>query len=396
MQYIEQVLKEKAEKHFDYMVQVRRHLHRNPEISYKEHDTTKFILNELKEMGIKTETPLATGCIGILNGGEEKRVIALRADIDALAMEEEGEHKKEFLSERPGAAHCCGHDGHTAILLGTVKILSELKDQIKGKIILIFQPGEETLPGGGRLLSETGFLQEHGVQEIYGLHGNPNYNPGQVAVKPGPLMARPDEFEIEILGKGGHAAAPHEAVDPIVLSAQVVNAFQSIVSRNINPTEPAVVTIGRITGGTTYNVIPAKVSMIGTVRTFSQSTAHKIRDRMEAIVKGITEQAGGSYKFQFNEGYPAVVNDEEITRKFTGKAKKIAGNGNVLEIEKPVMAGEDFAFYQQHFPGTFFFLGCGSKETGSVWSWHHPKYNMDEKCFLTGAPLMSALALTSD
>jgi amidohydrolase len=396
MQYIEQVLKEKAEKHFDYMVQVRRHLHRNPEISYKEHDTTKFILNELKEMGIKTETPLATGCIGILNGGEEKRVIALRADIDALAMEEEGEHKKEFLSERPGAAHCCGHDGHTAILLGTVKILSELKDQIKGKIILIFQPGEETLPGGGRLLSETGFLQEHGVQEIYGLHGNPNYNPGQVAVKPGPLMARPDEFEIEILGKGGHAAAPHEAVDPIVLSAQVVNAFQSIVSRNINPTEPAVVTIGRITGGTTYNVIPAKVSMIGTVRTFSQSTAHKIRDRMEAIVKGITEQAGGSYKFQFNEGYPAVVNDEEITRKFTGKAKKIAGNGNVLEIEKPVMAGEDFAFYQQHFPGTFFFLGCGSKETGSVWGWHHPKYNMDEKCFLTGAPLMSALALTSD
>lgn len=396
MQYIEQVLKEKAEKHFDYMVQVRRHLHRNPEISYKEHDTTKFILNELKEMGIKTETPLATGCIGILNGGEEKRVIALRADIDALAMEEEGEHKKEFLSERPGAAHCCGHDGHTAILLGTVKILSELKDQIKGKIILIFQPGEETLPGGGRLLSETGFLQEHGVQEIYGLHGNPNYNPGQVAVKPGPLMARPDEFEIEILGKGGHAAAPHEAVDPIVLSAQVVNAFQSIVSRNINPTEPAVVTIGRITGGTTYNVIPAKVSMIGTVRTFSQATAHKIRDRMEAIVKGITEQAGGSYKFQFNEGYPAVVNDEEITRKFTGKAKKIAGNGNVLEIEKPVMAGEDFAFYQQHFPGTFFFLGCGSKETGSVWGWHHPKYNMDEKCFLTGAPLMSALALTSD
>ena len=396
MQYIEQVLKEKAEKHFDYMVQVRRHLHRNPEISYKEHDTTKFILNELKEMGIKTETPLATGCIGILNGGEEKRVIALRADIDALAMEEEGEHKKEFLSERPGAAHCCGHDGHTAILLGTAKILSELKDQIKGKIILIFQPGEETLPGGGRLLSETGFLQEHGVQEIYGLHGNPNYNPGQVAVKPGPLMARPDEFEIEILGKGGHAAAPHEAVDPIVLSAQVVNAFQSIVSRNINPTEPAVVTIGRITGGTTYNVIPAKVSMIGTVRTFSQSTAHKIRDRMEAIVKGITEQAGGSYKFQFNEGYPAVVNDEEITRKFTGKAKKIAGNGNVLEIEKPVMAGEDFAFYQQHFPGTFFFLGCGSKETGSVWGWHHPKYNMDEKCFLTGAPLMSALALTSD
>lgn len=398
MQNIEQILKDKAEKHFDYMVQVRRHLHKNPEISYKEHDTTEFILEELKKMDIPAERPLATGCVGILNGSGEpaERVIALRADIDALAMEEEGEHKKEFMSERPGAAHCCGHDGHTAILLGTAKILSELKNQIKGKIVLIFQPGEETLPGGGRLLSETGYLQDQGVQEIYGLHGNPNYKPGQVAVKPGPLMARPDEFEIEIIGKGGHAAAPHETVDPVVLSAQVVNAFQSIVSRNINPTEPAVVTIGRITGGTTYNVIPAKVGMIGTVRTFSQVTAHKIRDRMEAIVKGITEQAGGSYKFQFNEGYPAVMNDEKVTRKFTEKAKKMAGKGNVLEIEKPVMAGEDFAFYQQHFPGTFFFLGCGSEKTGSVWSWHHPKYNIDEKCFLTGASLMASLALNRE
>jgi len=398
MQNIDQVLKEKAEKHFDYMVRVRRYLHRNPEISFKEHDTTEFILDELKKMGIPAERPLATGCVGILNGNgvTEEKVIALRADIDALAMEEEGEHKKDFLSERPGAAHCCGHDGHTAILLGTAKILVELKDQIKGKIILIFQPGEETLPGGGRLLSETGFLQEQGVQEIYGLHGNPNYKPGQVAVKPGPLMARPDEFEIEIIGKGGHAAAPHEAIDPIVLAAQIVNAFQSIVSRNINPSEPAVITVGRITGGTTFNVIPEKVNLIGTVRTFSQDTAYKIRDRMKAIVKGITEQAGGTYKFQFNEGYPAVINDDTVTRKFAEKAKMIAGNENVLEIEKPVMAGEDFAFYQQHFPGTFFFLGCGSEETGSVWGWHHPRYNIDENCFLTGAPLMASLALKGE
>ncbi len=389
---INQVLKKKAEKHFEYMVNVRRHLHKNPEVSFKEHETTEFIINELKLMGIDAERPLATGCVGIIEGSKSERVIALRADIDALAMEEEGEHKKDFLSERPGAAHCCGHDGHTANLLGTAKILSELRDAIKAKVILIFQPGEETLPGGGRLLSETGFLQEHKVQEIYGLHGNPNYKPGQIAMKPGPLMARPDEFEIEIIGKGGHAAAPHEAVDPIVLAAQIVNNFQTIISRNMDPSDPAVLTVGRISGGTTYNVIPEKASMIGTVRTFSRENAYKIRDRMEAVIKGITESAGGSYKFQFNEGYPAVINDDQLSEKFIERAESVIGNKNVIVIEKPILAGEDFAFYQQHFPGVFFFLGCGSKETGSVWGWHHPRYNIDERCFLTGAPLMASLA----
>jgi len=393
MNNVKKSLVEKAEKHYDYMVKVRRHLHRNPEISFKEHDTTEFISGELKQMGIAVERPLATGCVGIMEGQKSDRVIALRADIDALAMDEEGEHKKDFLSERPGAAHCCGHDGHTANLLGTAKILTEMKNQIRGKVVLIFQPGEETLPGGGRLLSETGFLQKLGVQEIYGLHGNPNYKPGQIAVKPGPLMARPDEFEIEVIGKGGHAASPHEATDPIVLASQVVTAFQAIVSRNIDPAEPAVITVGKISGGTTYNVIPEKVNLLGTVRTFSQTTAYKIRDRMEAVVKGITESAGGSYKYQFNEGYPAVVNDEKVSEKFIHHAKSILGDENVTDPGKPIMAGEDFAFYQQHFPGVFFFLGCGSKESGSVWSWHHPKYNIDEKCFLTGAPLMASLAL---
>lgn len=393
MSDINQTIQKKAKEHYDYMVQTRRYLHKNPEISFKEFDTTEYIIHELKKLGIEAERPLDTGCVGIIEGQKSDRVVALRADIDALAMDEEGDHKKEFISERPGAAHCCGHDVHMANLLGTASILSEMQDEIDGKVLLIFQPGEETLPGGGRMLSETGFLQKHGVQEIYGLHTNPNYKPSEIAVKPGPLMARPDEFEITLFGKGGHAASPHLTVDPIVLLGHVITQFQTIVSRSVDPTDPAVVTIGRVRAGTTFNVIPSKAEMVGTVRTFSQENAYLIRDRMEAILKGITEAAGGTYDFAFNEGYPAVINDEKLTSHLFESAKALLGNSSVIELEKPIMAGEDFAFYQQHFPGTFFFLGSGSDEAESTWSWHHPRYNVDERCMLTGSALMASLVL---
>lgn len=390
---LNRTIQQKAQDHFDYMVQTRRYLHRNPEISFQEHDTTEYILHELKKLGVETHRPLETGCVGIIEGKKSDRVVALRADIDALAMDEEGDHKKEFKSERPGAAHCCGHDAHTANLLGTANILTEMQDEIDGKVLLVFQPAEETLPGGGRLLCETGFLQEQGVQEIYGMHTSPNYKPGEIASKQGPMMARPDEFEITLKGVGGHAATPHLTVDPIVLMGQVINQFQTLVSRTIDPTEPAVVTIGKVRGGTTYNVIPAFAEMIGTVRTFSEGNAYLIRDRMESIVKGIMEGAGGGYDFEFNEGYPAVTNDPELTEHLVTSAKAILGEKSTHEMTKPIMAGEDFAFYQKHFPGAFFFLGSGSDEADSKWSWHHPKYNVDEKCFLTGSALMASLVL---
>lgn len=386
-------IREKAETYFDYMVQTRRHLHKNPEISFKEFDTTEYILHELKKIGIKTEKPLETGCVGIIEGKPSGRTIALRADIDALPMDEEGDVKKEFISERPGAAHCCGHDAHTANLLGTARILSDLREHLDGKVVLVFQPAEEKLPGGGRVMTESGVLQKHGVKEIFGLHTNPNYKPGQIAVKPGPFMACTMEFGVEVIGKGGHAAAPHTAVDPIVLAAQVINQFQTIISRSIDPTEPAVITVGKIEAGSAFNVIPGKAVMQGTVRAFSMETARFIRDRMEAIVKSITEGNGGSYSFYFNEGYPAVVNNEESTQKLQKAARLVLGEENVIEMEKPLMAGEDFSFYQQEFPGAFFFLGSGTEETDSQWSWHHPRYNVDERAFLTGSALMAGLAL---
>ncbi|MFO7798646.1 MAG: amidohydrolase [Rhodohalobacter sp.] len=393
MSTFREVINNQAKIHFDYMVSVRRHIHKNPEVSYKEYNTTEFILNELKKMGVETHRPLETGCVGIIEGKPSGRVIALRADIDALAMEEEGEAKQEFKSVRPGAAHCCGHDAHTANMLGAAKILIDLKDQITGKVVLIFQPGEEKLPGGGRLLMETGFLQKQGVQEVYGLHMNPNYEVGKIATKTGPMMARPDEIEIEIYGKGGHAASPHETIDPIVLAAQVITQFQTIVSRNINPTEPAVVTIGRIRAGSTYNVISEKAELLGTVRTFSRDTAMLIKERMEAILKGVVEGAGGRYDFRFNEGYPAVDNNEKCTQNIIDSAVELFGEDQLVELEKPIMGGEDFAFYQQEFPGAFYFLGSRSEEADSGWSWHHPKYNIDERAFLTGAALMAGLAL---
>lgn len=389
-------LHKKAEEYYPYMVDIRRHLHRNPEISYQEFDTTDYIIGKLKKLGLPVERPLETGCMAIIEGKKGKnrdRVIALRADIDALAMKETGGHKDEFISEREGAAHCCGHDAHTANLLGTARILTEYADRIEGRILLVFQPGEEKLPGGGRLLCETGFLQGQGVKEMYGLHSSPMYSPGQIATRNGPMMARPDEFTVELTGTGGHAASPHLAVDPVVMAAEAITKFQTIVSRSVDPTEPAVLTIGKVEVGTTFNIIAEKAYLEGTVRTFSQETAELISRRMEQILNGIAEGSGGSFSFHFNEGYPAVINDEALTTRFKATAAGVAGENSVIDMERPIMAGEDFAFYQQHFPGTFFLLGSGSEETGSTWSWHHPKYNVDERCFLTGAPLMSAIAL---
>jgi amidohydrolase len=385
-------IKKMAEDGFPAMVDTRRHLHEHPEVSYEEFETTDYIINKLRGLGIKVDQPLDTGCVGVLKGGQPSdRVIALRADIDALAMREEGEAKDSFLSQNDGAAHCCGHDAHTANLLGAAHILTDCRDEIEGTVLLVFQPGEENLPGGGRLLCETGYLQDKGVDVIYGLHTNPNLQPGHIALRKGPLMARPDEIEIEIIGTGGHAASPHQAVDPIVLAAEVVSQLQTIVSRSINPTEPAVVTIGKIEGGTAHNIIPEKVSMVGTVRTFSEETAMLIKNRIEHILKGVTEGAGANYTFNFKEGYPAVINTPDITDIVTDTAGTLLGDQQVHLLEDPIMAGEDFAFYQQEFPGVFFFLGSGSAAADSQWSWHHPRYNVDEQCLKTGAALMASL-----
>ncbi|TNE73368.1 amidohydrolase [bacterium] len=380
---------------FPKMVAHRRHLHQHPELSYKEFETTAYIIKVLSTLGYEIHRPLETGVVAVLNPEvKSSKVLAFRADIDALPISEEGDAKQAFLSKNPGVAHCCGHDMHTANMLGVAELLKAHQAEIKHKIVLIFQPAEEKLPGGGRLIMESGILQKLGVTEVYGLHTSPKHSVGTIALKSGPLMARPDEFILTIKGRGGHAAAPHDAVDPIVIAAQVVTTIQSVVSRTVDPTESAVVTIGSIHGGTVHNVIPEKVEMKGTVRTFRKELAEKISHTIEQTAKGIAHAFGGDAELQFDPGYPAVINTPETTDIIRGIVKELYGEQALIEMEKPIMAGEDFAFYQEEFPGTFFFLGTSSEETQSVFPWHHPKYNADENGMKIAAPIFLRLALS--
>lgn len=374
-------------------IQHRRHLHRNPELSYKEFETSNYITTYLKSLGYEVHHPQQTGCVAILKGEKSDRVIALRADIDALPIEEEGAFKSAFKSQNQGVAHCCGHDVHTTNLMWVAKQLMEIRDQILGKIILIFQPAEEKLPGGGRLLCESGFLDDLEIQRIYGLHTAYQLSLGKIGVKNGAFMARPDEFIIRVKGKGGHAASPHLAVDSIVIASQIVLAIQTIISRNIDPVEKAVITIGSIQGGSAHNVIPEVVELKGTIRSFSKDMAHFLAKRVETVAKSIADGGGAYIEFQYDEGYPAVINDEKCTDNIRMAVNKHYGEEALVELEQPIMAGEDFAFYQEKFRGSFFLLGSNSEESESVYPWHHPRYNVDERAMKIGATLLTELAL---
>lgn len=385
-------IKELSDKYLTDAINTRRYLHQHPELSFQEFETTKFIKSELDKLEIPYESPLKTGCVGILEGGvKSDRVIALRADIDALPIQEEGDAKKAYYSKNKGVAHCCGHDAHTSNLLTAAKILNELQDEIEGKVLFVFQPGEEKLPGGGKLLTETGFLQAQGVDAIYGIHTSPMHKAGTMATKVGALMASTSEFEVEIIGKGGHAARAHEAVDPVVMAAQYISSVQTIASRSVDPTEPVVVTIGKVEGGTAHNIIPEKVKLWGTARTLSLKTEELVIEKLDSLAKGITEGAGGSYNLEFNKGYPAVINSEKEAQTVLNSARTLFGDEAAIEMRRPIMAGEDFAFYQQQFPGAFFFVGSGSEEADSLYPWHHPKYNVDDRFFEIATPLMVSL-----
>jgi amidohydrolase len=377
---------------FQTAVDARRHLHRNPELSYKEFKTTEFLVERLTDLGYAVERPLETGCVAVLQGGvTSDRVIALRADIDALPIHEEGEHKKDFMSQIDGVAHCCGHDIHTAGLLGTAQVLSALREEVPGKVVLVFQPGEERSPGGGRLIMESGILQRLGVQAIYGLHTYPFLEPGNIGWIKGPMMARPDEIALDVIGAGGHAAVPHKAVDPVVLSAQIITVLQSIVSRHVNPLEPAVLTFGKISGGSAHNVIPESVHILGTIRTFSRETTLKIATLIENTSRAIAQAAGGDVRFTITEGYPAVVNVDWAVDALVQTVGRF-DNINAIVLPEPSMGGEDFSFYLEEIPGAFFVIGSGSEETGSnQYNWHHPRYNADERSLLTAMKVMSAL-----
>lgn len=352
----------------------RRHLHQNPELSFEEEKTSQFVFETLESFGeLELSRPTRTSVLARLKGAEPGPVLALRADMDALPIEEENTF--EFVSNTRGKMHACGHDGHTAMLLGTAKILTQIKDQIHGEVRFIFQHAEELFPGGAQEMVKAGVME--GVDSVVGIHLYSPLEVGKIAVRSGPFMAAPDTFYITIRGRGGHAAQPQSTVDPIVIAAQVVTNLQHIVSRNMDPLDPVVLSVTQFHAGTAHNIIPEKVELNGTVRSFKPELRTEVPRLMEQIVKGITEAHGATFEFKYEQGYRPVINDEQVTEKVRETLLEVFGQEVVIEGEQH-MGGEDFSAYQDKVPGTFFNVGAGNVEKGIIYPHHHPKFTVDE------------------
>jgi amidohydrolase len=366
------------------VVRWRRHLHRNPELSFQEEATAQFVYETLQSFGdnLKLSRPTPTSVVARLIGARPGRTVAIRADMDALPIEEENDF--EFASRTPGVMHACGHDGHTAILLGTAKILSSMKEGINGEVRFLFQHAEELYPGGAQQMVDVGVMD--GVDVVIGTHLWAPLEIGKIGVAYGPMMGSPDTFWITIKGKGGHGAMPHQAVDSIAIGAQVVTNLQHVVSRSTDPIDNVVVSVTKFTGGTAHNVIPGCVEMLGTVRTLDPEVRKKVPELMERVVKGVTEAHGATYEFEYQFGFRPVINDEEVTRVIEETVREVFG-GETLEMVRPNMGGEDFSALQQKAPGAFFWVGAGNEEKGITYPHHHPRFTIDEDALPYGVKM---------
>lgn len=371
------------------VIEIRRDLHRHPELGFEEVRTAGIVADRLKRLGFDVRSKIAqTGVVGILRTGRPGRTVLLRADMDALPLEERS--GVDYASCIAGKMHACGHDGHVAILLGAAGMLMERREQLCGTIVLCFQPAEEG-KGGAKAMIDAGLLDDPHVDRVYGLHLLSQAPCGIVRVRPGPVMASSDSIEITIHGRGGHGAAPHETIDPIVTAAHFVTQVQSVVSRAIEPIEPAVVTIGAISGGTIHNVIPDDVRMLGTVRAFSSDVRNRMEPRIEAILRGCCEAHGASYDFSYQRRYPVTSNNPAEAAYVRALAARTLGEERVGEMT-PTMGAEDFSFMLERRPGCFFFLGTRSDERTSA-PHHNARFAIDEAALETGVRMMVALAI---
>jgi amidohydrolase len=370
----------------EQVVAWRRHLHRHPELSYQERETSAFVAGHLREWGWNVRTGVGGyGIVADLAGAFPGRTVALRADMDALPIQDE--KKTEYASQVPGVMHACGHDGHTAALMGVAKMLAETRSRLQGNVRLLFQPAEEVPPGGAIAMIRDGALD--GVDVIYGIHLWTPFPSGTVYTKPGPMMAAADEFTVKIIGKGGHGGLPHQSIDSVVVASHAVVNLQSVVSRNVNPTEPSVISIGSIHGGTTFNVIASECKLQGTVRTFDKELRAYVKQRVEDVLDHTCRMFGATYELQYLLGYPPVVNDEEEARFALRKAGELFG-GDRVGVCPLIMAGEDFSYYLERVPGCFIFVGAGS-ETAEA-PHHHPMFDIDERSLETSMRLLYTLA----
>lgn len=384
-----------AEKLQEQIVRWRRDLHQIPELGLDLPETSAYVERALQDMGIPVKTGLAkSGVVGLIQGGQPGPTFALRADMDALPIQEET--GLAFASRHPGRMHACGHDTHTAMLLGAAQLLQAHRAELPGSVKLIFQPAEEG-PGGAEPMIRDGVLADPPVAAILGLHIGAIFKEvpaGAVGVGYGPLMASLDRFFIKVIGKGGHGAMPETTVDPVVITGTLIGALQQLVSREQKPTHPLVLTIGRLQGGSAYNVIPGFVELEGTVRATREDERQNIARRMEAVVAGITQAMRGSYEFKYTFGYPPLVNDEAVTRHVEETARELLGPEGVLTLSEPTMGGEDMAFYLERVPGSFIFLGGANPAKGIVRAHHSSTFDVDEDVFWRGSAVLAASALT--
>ena len=385
-------VKEEAKKLQPQIVEWRRALHKVPGIDFDIEETSDYIKKNLDAMGIEYQTTVKTGIVGIIRGKGNGKTIAIRADMDGLKIKEET--GLPFASTN-GRMHACGHDAHMAMALGAAKILSQNKDKFKGNVKLFFQPAEENL-GGAKPMIEEGCLENPKVDAIIGLHIGQLFKEvgnGMIGLRSGAVMASVDKFIITVKGKGGHCATPHICIDPITTASEIITSLQRIISRELNPLHPAVITIGCIKGGSSFNVIPDNVTFEGTVRVLDTSDRKFIEQRIKEMSELIAKANRAEVEIEYINRYPAVNNDEDFTRAFAKSAEKIAGKEKIVYLKDPGMSAEDMAYYLEKIPGTFFFLGSHNPDKGIVYPHHHAKFDVDEDVFWEGTAVFVQAAI---
>jgi amidohydrolase len=387
-------IKALSKQKLEEVIAIRRHIHMYPELSFEEEKTAAFVASKLDIIGIPYRDKVAgTGIVAEIKGkNPESKTIVLRSDLDALPITEK--NNTEYKSRNVGKMHACGHDVHTSCLLGAASILNELKDQFEGTIKLIFQPGEEKLPGGASLIIKEGILHNPKPDFIIGQHVMPEMEVGKVGFRPGLYMASTDEIYITVKGKGGHGAMPHQNIDAVLITAHLIIALQQVASRWSKPSIPTVLSIGKVIANGATNVIPDEVKLEGTFRTFDEEWRAEAHKRMKEMAESLVNSMGGTVDFEIRNGYPFLKNDERLTNLLSAAAKEYAGKENVEALELRTTA-EDFAFYTHVVPGCFYRLGTGNKAKGITAPVHSPEFDVDEKSLETGMGILAFLAITA-